>query len=79
MVGCLQYGRLGNALFQFAAALGYGYKNNQEVFIPENSPYRIYFPNLIAADINRINGFSHYKEVSHTYNEIPFFEMQLFA
>lgn len=72
MVSVMQYGRRGNAYFQFATALAYGKRHNQNVILPEDSPYKL--SGLVYGSRNETKNFSHYREPAHSYNEIPYFE-----
>ncbi len=77
MVSTRLFGRLGNNLFQYAAAIGLSIRDNVPYCIPLNTannnvwkPYR--FPGVNYCD-KELSGFI-YKEPEHSYREIPKFD-----
>lgn len=69
------YGRMGNALFQCAATIGYSKKYNVPcVFPPWNDSKLFNLPNNFFTPRKNISIKHTHKEQNYTYTEIPYFE-----
>lgn len=76
MVSCKLYGRLGNQMFQIAAALGYSEDYDVPFVLPDKTLNEAVWPNYFKGKFasrslyeNAFN--SHYKESIHSYLKIP--------
>ena len=66
-----KYGRMGNALFQLSAVIGYAKKHNIEYFFPKWNE-SIYFNIDPSHFPNMFRYRTKYEEKNYTYEEIPF-------
>ena len=69
------YGRMGNALFEVAATIGYSKKYNIPFVFPEWNDKKLFnIPDNFFVNKKNINTKNQYNEPCFTYREIPYFE-----
>ena len=78
MVKPRTYGRMGNFLFQAAAAMGYAWRHGMEFTLPHTTNdvrhNPIYLQHLVRKDYNPGLGVITLRESSHSYTELSFEE-----
>ena len=76
MVSTRLIGRLGNQMFQIAAAIGYATKHKMNYWIPQKSINERVWPAFFKhfpKEPEEYYKYFIYKEVKHSYNEIPLY------
>jgi hypothetical protein len=69
------YGRMGNALFEVAATIGYAKKYNVPYYFPEWNDKRLFnISDEFFVNKRSVNTKNQYNEPCFTYNEIPYLE-----
>lgn len=77
MVSTRLIGRMGNQMFQIAAAIGYGTKHKMNYWIPQESINERIWPAFFRhfpKEPEEFHKYFIYKEPEHSYREIPFKE-----
>lgn len=79
MISCKLYGRLGNQMFQIAAALGHSYDYNVPFVLPDKTLNETAWPNYFKGKFVSWGPYQNYfrqqyKEPLHSYLRIPEFE-----